>query len=318
MPALFLSEDEVREVLTMPLALEAVEQAFRQLAGGKAHNVPRSRARGDGILLHTMSAASDELGLVGWKTYTTTAEGARFHVALYDSGTGAMTALIEADYLGQVRTGAASGVATEHMARRDATRVGIFGSGKQARTQLEAVCAVRSIAQAYVYSPNPEHRNRFAEEMQTVCNTEVVPVDRPQEAVEDCDIVVTATTASQPLFDGGWLAEGVHLNVMGSNFLHKSEVDAVTVRRSSPIVCDSIEQCRLEAGDLVEALEAGNVHWSQIYELADVVAGRQTGRATLEDVTLFKSVGLAIEDLVVGARVLEAAREKRLGRVLPW
>ena len=182
MPALFLSEDEVREALTMPVAIDAVEEAFRQLAEGKAQNVPRSRARGGGIVLHTMSASADYAGLVGWKAYTTTARGARFHVALYDSASGAMLALIEADYLGRMRTGAASGVATEHMARRDATKVGILGSGNQARTQLEAVCVVRPITRAYVYSPTREHRERFAQEMEPTCKTEVVPVDRPQEA----------------------------------------------------------------------------------------------------------------------------------------
>jgi ornithine cyclodeaminase/alanine dehydrogenase len=318
MPALFLTEDEVREVLTMRRAIDAVEEAFRQLAEGGAQNVPRSRAHGKGVMLHTLSASADYLGLVGWKAYTTSASGARFHVALYDAAGGAMVALLEADHLGRMRTGAASGVATDHMARRDAQRVGVLGSGRQARTQLEAVCVVRGITQAYVYSPDPEHRERFAEEMEPVCKTEVVPVDRPREAVEDCGIVITATTSSEPLFDGQLIAEGVHLNVVGSNFLHKAEVDAVTVRRSSPIVCDSIDQCRLEAGDFVEALEAGNIHWSQIYELADVVAGRHTGRARQEDVTLFKSVGLGIEDVAVAARVLEIARTERLGRVLPW
>jgi ornithine cyclodeaminase/alanine dehydrogenase-like protein (mu-crystallin family) len=154
--------------------------------------------------------------------------------------------------------------------------------------------------------------------MEPVCKIEIIPVDRPQEAVEGCNVIITATTSSVPLFDGQLIGEGTHLNVMGSNFLHKAEVDAVAVRRSSPIVCDSIEQCRLEAGDLVEALEAGSIHWSQIYELADVVSGRQTGRARDEDVTLFKSVGLAIEDVAVGAKVLELARQQRLGRVLPW
>lgn len=318
MPALFLSEGEVREVLTMPVAIDAVEEAFRQLAEGNARNVPRSRAHGGGVILHTMSASADYAGLVGWKAYTTTASGARFHVALYDSASGAMLALIEADYLGRMRTGAASGVATKHMARRDATKVGILGSGKQARTQLEAVCVVRPITHAYVYSPTLERRERFAKEMEPVCKIEIVPVDRPQEAVEGRGIVITATTSSKPLFDGQWLAEGTHLNVMGSNFLHKAEVDAVTIRRSNPIVCDSIVQCRLEAGDLVEALQAGSVHWSQIYELADVVAERHTGRRTPEDVTLFKSVGLAIEDVAVAARLLEIARKEKLGRALPW
>lgn len=318
MPALFLCEDEVRQVLTMRVAISAVEEAFRQLADENAENTPRQRTRGDGAMLHSMSASATYAGLLGWKTYTTTKAGAQFHVGLYDAATGAMLALIEADHLGRIRTGAASGVATQHMARGDAEKVGILGSGRQARTQLEAVCLVRPITQAYVYSPTPEHRERFAAEMEPILGVEIIPVDRPQEAVEGCNILVTATTSSVPLFDGQLIGEGTHLNVMGSNFLHKAEVDAVTVRRSSPIVCDSVEQCRLEAGDLVEALEAGSIEWSQIYELSHVVTGRQTGRARPEDVTLFKSVGLALEDVAVGAEVLKLARQERLGRVLPW
>lgn len=318
MPALFLCEDEVRQVLSMRVALDAVEEAFRQLADETAENVPRRRTRSDAACLHSMSASATYAGLLGWKAYTTTKTGAQFHVGLYDATSGAMVALLEADHLGRIRTGAASGVATEHMARRDAEKVGILGSGRQARTQLEAVCLVRPITQVYVYSPTPENRERFAAEMEPICGAEVIPVDRPQEAVEGCNILITATTSAVPLFDGQLIGEGTHLNVMGSNFLHKAEVDAVTVRRSSPIVCDSVEQCRLEAGDFVDALEAGSIHWSQIYELADVVAGRQPGRARPEDVTLFKSVGLAIEDVAVGARVLELARRDRLGRVLPW
>ena len=158
MPTIFLTEDDVRELMDMETSIEVVEEAFRQFAAGEAKNVPRARAAADGILLHTMSASADYLGLVGWKAYTTTKQGARFHVAVYDIDTGEMAALIEANYLGQLRTGAASGVATEYMARPDAKVVGIFGSGLQARTQLKAVCTVRRIERVEVYSRNDDRR----------------------------------------------------------------------------------------------------------------------------------------------------------------
>lgn len=318
MAALFLTEDEVRDLIDMETAIEVLDEAFRELAAGRAQNVPRARAGSPGVMLHTMSAAAESLGVVGWKAYTTTRTGARFHVALYDAQSGEMLVLMEADYLGQVRTGAASGVATQYMARPDAKTVGIFGTGKQARTQLKAVCTVRRIEQVEVYSRNDERRVRFAEEMSEYCNTRVVPVHAPDAAAAEKDIVITATSSREPVFDGRILDEGTHLNVVGSNFLLKAEIDDTTVRRADVIVCDSIAQCRLEAGDFVAALEEGAIDWAHVKELSAVVAGTETGRATPENITLFKSVGLALEDVAVAARILQLANEEGVGTRLPF
>jgi alanine dehydrogenase len=318
MAVLLLTEDEVRRVLTMDMALEAVEEALRRTALEEVQNVPRARVQTDHAMLHTMSASAKTLGVLGYKAYTTSRKANHFHVALYDGKTGALTALLQADYLGQVRTGAASGVATEFMARPDATEVGLFGSGKQARTQLEAVCKVRNVRRVQVYSPNEEHRRRFAVEMSEVCRTEVEPVPRPEMAAEDKDVVITATTSREPVLNGHWIAEGTHLNVIGSNFITKAEVDAVTVRRCESIVVDSKDQARLEAGDFVQPLEDGSIHWADVHELGQVIVGRYTGRAHPQDVTLFKSLGVAIEDVAVAARVYAAAREAGLGRMLEW
>jgi ornithine cyclodeaminase/alanine dehydrogenase-like protein (mu-crystallin family) len=318
MPALYLTEDDVRDVIDMEVAIDAVEDAFRQLADGTANNVARRRAFAPGIVLHSMSAAAESLGLLGWKNYTTCKSGARFHVAIYSAETGEMTALIEADYLGQMRTGAASGVATSYMARPDAKTVGLFGTGKQARTQLKAVCSVRRIEHVEVYGRDDERRRAFAEEMTEFCATEVVPVHSPNEAAAEKDIIITATTSKGPVFDGKVFDEGTHLNVVGSNFLGKAEIDSTTVQRADRIVCDSIEACQLEAGDFVESLEDGLTDWQLMHELCDVVAGKKTGRAVPEDVTLFKSVGLAIEDVALAAVIVERAAEAGLGSELPF
>jgi len=317
MTALYLTEADVRELLDTEIAIDVVEEAFRQLADGRAMNVPRARAHAQGIYLHTMSAVAMYLGFAGWKAYTTTAHGAKFHVGLYSIKSGELVALIEANYLGQLRTGAASAVATECMARPDAKVVGLFGSGLQARTQLKGVCTVRKIELVEVYSRNEERCVQFAELMSEWCNTKVVPSRNPDEVAAEKDIVICATNARTPLFEGKVLDEGTHLNVMGSNFLNKAEIDVTTVQRADTIVCDSIEQCRLEAGDFVQALEAGAVEWSNMHELADVVAGRETGRKTAESITLFKSVGLAIEDVALAARLVELATQEGLGRQLP-
>lgn len=318
MRVLLLTEDDVRQVLTMEMALAAVEDGLRKLALDEAMNVPRARTQTDHGMLHVMSASGKTLGHMGYKAYTTSRKGHHFHVGLFDGKTGAFQALIQADYLGQVRTGAASGVATQYMARPDAAEVGLFGSGKQARTQLQAICTVRKVRRVQVYSPNEERRRQFAAEMSAVCQTEVEPVPRPEMAAEDKDIIITATTSREPVCNGHWIAEGTHINAIGSNFLGKAEIDAVAVRRCDSIVVDSKDQARLEAGDFVQALEEGSIHWADIHELGQVIVGRYTGRAHPHDVTLFKSLGIAIEDVAVAARVYTAAQAAGLGKVIDW
>jgi ornithine cyclodeaminase/alanine dehydrogenase-like protein (mu-crystallin family) len=318
MPVLLLTEEDVRQLLTMDMALEAVADGLRKLALDEAQNVPRARTQTDHGMLHVMSAAAKTLGVMGYKAYATSRKGTHFHVGLYDGKTAAPLALIQAGYLGQVRTGAASGVATQYMARADASEVGLFGSGKQARTQLQAICKVRKVRRVQVYSPNEEHRRKFATEMSDVCQTEVQPVPRPEMAAEDKDIVITATTSREPVLNGHWIGEGTHVNAIGSNFLGKSEIDAVGVRRCDSIVVDSKDQARLEAGDFVQALEEGSIHWADIHELGQVIVGRYTGRAHPQDVTLFKSLGIAIEDIAVAARVYAKAQASGMGRLMDW
>jgi ornithine cyclodeaminase/alanine dehydrogenase-like protein (mu-crystallin family) len=315
---LLLSEDDVRQVLTMELALEAVEAGFRSMALDEAHNVPRSRVQTDHAMLHVLSAAGKRLGYLGYKAYTTSRHGAHFHVGLYDGKSGHLLALMEADYLGQMRTGAASGVATQYMARPEACEVGLFGSGKQAATQLLAMSKVRKLTRVQVFSPNEERRRRFAKEMSERCQVEVEPVPRPEMAAEDKDIIITATSSREPVLHGQWIADGCHLNIIGSNFMVKAEVDVAAVRRCDSIVVDSKEQARIEAGDFAQALEDGSIHWSDIHELCHVVVGRYPGRAHPEDVTMFKSLGIALEDVAVAGKVYERARTAGLGKEIQW
>jgi ornithine cyclodeaminase/alanine dehydrogenase len=317
MAALYLTERDIRELLDMRTAIEVLEETFRQLADKKATNVPRVRAKASGIVLHSMSAAAEYLGLVGWKCYTTTHAGARFHVGLYDAASGELVALVEADRLGQLRTGATTGVAVEWMADMSATEMGLFGAGYQAETQLEAVAHVRQLRTAFVYSRNPARRNDFATRMSGRLGIEVIPVDRPQEAAEELPVVVTATTSVEPVFNGNDLAEGALVCAVGSNWPQKSEIDADVIRRADNIVCDSVEACRLEAGDFRDALERGIFSWSKAVELADVVSGRAVGRSNRDSVALFKSVGLAIEDVALGGKALDLARASGMGVELP-
>jgi ornithine cyclodeaminase/alanine dehydrogenase len=318
MPALYLTEADVARLLDMHSAVDLVEEAFRRLAQGESVNVPRTRAVGDGFVLHTMSASAAYLGMAAWKCYATTRDAALFHVGLYDQATGRLAALIEADTLGQLRTGATTAVAVQSMADAEATEVGLFGTGKQARTQLEAVAVARPIKRAFVYSRHEARRLAFANEMSRRLEIEVLPVDRPQEAAEDLPLVVTATTSRQPVFDGSVLAEGALVCAVGSNWPHRAEVDATVVRRADAIVCDSVEACRREAGDFTDAIDKGIFDWSRAVDLADVVAGRAVGRPTRESIGLFKSVGLAIEDLALAAALVQSAREQGMGTELPF
>lgn len=318
-PVLYLTEDDVRQLLTMDLALEAVEAGLRKIALDEAHLIPRQRVVTDHAVLHSMGAAAKSLGYMGTKVYSTTRKGhAQFLISLFDGKTGHLLALLQADYLGQVRTGAASGVATRLMARSDAAELGVIGSGKQARTQVEAICQVRSIRRVSVFSPNASNREQFATEMSSRLKVEVVAVPSAEQAVRDKAIVVTATNSREPVLKGEWLASGTHVNAIGSNMLGRSELDVETFRRCADIIVDSKDQARSEAGDFQQAIEEGALQWSSIRELGMVLLGRQSVRERPEDITLFKSLGIAIEDIAVAGRVFEKARSAGRGQVLSW
>lgn len=313
--ALYLREEDVERLLSMGDLIPALEEAFRLLAEGKAVNRPRDRVILGKEVLHVMSAGIPELGVMGLKSYATTPRGTRFVVLLYRIEDGELLAVIEADRLGQLRTGAASAVATKYMSKPESGSVGIIGTGKQARTQLAGVCAVRPVALVKAYSRNPDRCARFAEEMVQELGVQVEPVGSAEEAVEGVDIAITATTASQPVLRGIWLRPGMHINAIGSNWAHKQEVDVETVSRSHILVVDSLEQARRESGDLIAAVNAGALAWEDVVELADVVSGRTPGRRSLEDITLFESQGIALEDLVAARMVYERAREVGAGQV---
>lgn len=316
MGVLFLTEDDVRAVLTMDMALDAVETGLKKVSLDEAVNIQRSRSQTDHSMLHVMSAAGKTLGVLGFKAYVTNRRGAKFHLHLFEGKTGEHLAWMQADYLGQMRTGAASGIATKFLSRSDSTRVGIIGSGKQARTQLEAICKVRSIERALVFSPSEERRRAFAEEMSARCGIEVVPAASAEEAVRGMDIVSTATTSREPVLKGEWLSEGMHLNVVGSNFLGKSEIDLEAVKRATRVIVDCKDQARIEAGDLHQGFEEGVIHWANVVELGHIAAGRFPGRESPKELTLFKSLGIAIEDIATAAQVYAKAKAAGIGKVL--
>jgi len=318
--ALYLTEQEVTNLLTMADTLSAVEAVFKLQATGEATNEPRRRVRAQGSTLMTMSGAVSNFGefkgLLGLKAYTVSRTGARFYVSLFDAVTGELLAFIEADKLGQMRTGAASGVATKYLAREDAKTVGVYGSGWQAASQLAAVCAVRPIESVKVYSRKSENRERFCQQMAAELGiTAIQPVETP-EAAADTDIIITITSSREPVVLGEWLKPGVHINAAGGNSILRREVDDKAVQRANFIAVDSLDQAKIESGEFVTAVEKGLLTWERVKELRSVVVGQMRGRENSEQITLFKSLGLAIEDVAAAAVVYQKAKEQHAGREL--
>jgi alanine dehydrogenase len=312
---LLLTEADVRALLTMPLALELVETSFRRLADGSAVSHSRQRLFVPGKTILNYMAASDPVGgYVGVKIYSIARGTARFVVPLFSTQSGEMVALIEADYLGQMRTGAASGVATKFMSREDARIAAIIGTGLQARTQLEAVAQARKLEKVLAFGRDAERRQRFARDMTEKLRIEVTPASSAEEAVRGADIVVTSTTSKTPVVEGRWLAPGMHINAIGANFAEKSEIDAEAVRRCDVIAADSVEQSKIESGDLIQGFGKDTSRWNAVLGLADIVGGKASGRTSRDQVTLFKSNGIAIEDVVVAGRLFELARERGMGQ----
>ena len=312
---LLISEADVRALLPMKVALAAVEESFRRQAAGEIALQSRRRidfgARG---LLNNMGAADRTGGYFGMKLYATGRGAPRFLVPLYRAASAELVALIEADALGQIRTGAATGVATKYLARGDARTAAIIGMGYQARTQLEAIAAVRRLEQVWAYGRDRERREKFCDEMSAQLGLPVTPANTAQEAVRGAEIVVTATNSIQPVLEGGWIRAGTHVNAVGANFAHKRELDSDAVGLAALIAVDSIEQCKTEAGDLIQVFAGDEARWSGVVEMAEIVAGKRVGREKSEQITLFKSTGLAVWDIAVGARVYESAVATGRGR----
>lgn len=310
---IYLTEADVNRLVTMTDAMTAVEACFRHQGEGRATSEPRRRVRVPEGMLHVMFAADREAGVVGLKSYTTFAGGARFHVLLYSAEDGSLLAMIEADRLGQLRTGAATGVATRYLARPEASVAAVFGTGYQARTQVEALAHARNLSEIRIYSPNPEHRQEMANELCARLGLWILPVDSPEKALDGADIVTTMTSSTKPVFDGSGLRPGVHVNVTGSNSLLKREVDDATLSRADLVTVDSLASVPLEGGDLLTPMQKGLLYPEALIELGQVVAGRHPGRTDPGQITLFKSHGIALEDLALAAVVYQKAQEQGLG-----
>jgi alanine dehydrogenase len=304
---LYLREADVEELLTPADAVEAVAGCFARLAQGVVENRPRFRIGLHGGRLHVMGAADLELRQAGVKTYAGFAEGTRFVVVLFAADAPELLAVIDADRLGQLRTGAASAVAARHLAKPGARTLGLIGTGWQAESQLSCLrAALPEIDRVVAYS-------RDAERLADFCRRfDCEPGEYNRDAAEQ-DVVVTITTSRDPVLRGEWLELGALVCAAGANRIEARELDNAVLERATFVCCDSLEQARIEAGDLVEPVERGVLDWLEVHELAEVVGGETTGRQHEDDIVVFKSLGIAAEDVAVAAHVYDRARERGLG-----
>ena len=304
---LYLREADVDALLGPEDAVAAVEGCFARIARGAIENRPRFRLGLAEGLLHVMAASDLELGVAGLKTYVGFHEGARFVVALFAADRPELLALIEADRLGQLRTGAASAVAAKHLARAEARSLGVIGTGWQAESQVACIrAALPGIERVVAYSRNAERLEDFCRRL------DCEPGEYNRDAAEQ-DVVVTITSSRDPVLRGEWLRPGALVCAAGANRLAARELDNAVVERATFVCCDSLEQAKVEAGDLVEPVEQGVLDWLEVHELAEVVGGETAGRQADDDIVLFKSLGIAAEDIAVASVVVERARERGLG-----
>ena len=314
--ALVLREEDVHAVLTMNDTIRVIEKAFSDLGQDKATNRPRIRITEEHGVMHLLAASVPSMGAMGYKTYTVFRSGMRYVVMLFSTHDGHLLSIIEAEWLGAMRTGATSALATNYLARAESTVVGLLGAGQQAMMQLIGVCAVRKITGVNVYSRNLPACEQFCEKMSHGLKIPVRAAANPREAIEDADIVITATTSSTPVFPGEWLKQGCHINAIGSNWPNRRELDLTALQRCDLVVTDSCEQAMQEAGDLIIPADEGLLDWDSVYELADLVVGNSPRRQSADQITLYKGLGIALEDIATATLAYRLARERGPGSEL--
>jgi alanine dehydrogenase len=322
--ATLLTEDDVRAVLTMADTVEVVEEAFRQYALGSVQvplriGVKIAAHNGfHGVMQAYVGGDSESLAVKTGSMYPqnpakNNLPGIILHVMLYDPTDGTLLALMGGNHLTAMRTAAVCGVATKYLAREDAEVLGLFGAGVEGRTQVLAIHEVRPLKKVKVFDPVPGKAAALARDMAATTGIKISAVDDPKEAVADCDIVSTTTSSSTPVFEGKWLEDGTHVNAIGSHAPAVRELDSDTIARAK-VVVDSREAVLAEAGDFIVPIKEGRFSEDHIYaELGDLITGAKQGRSSRSEITLFKSVGLALQDAAAAARTYQLAKQKGVG-----
>ena len=316
--ALFLKDEDVAQCVTMAAMLEAIESMQRQYGDGQAHNMTRRKIIADSGMLSVMGGGLFHQGLLGVKTYTVVKGAYSFQVSLYDANTGELLLYTQANRLGQLRTGATTGVAVKHLANPGDATVGIIGTGGQAPTQLEALSKVRGIKKIKAYSRTQERREEFARRMTDTMGVEVSAVDSNEDAVRDCDIVLCIAATMDPVVEGAWLKDGSTLIGAGPTTWRAREVDEAVITRAGKLIVDSTEQAAIEAGDLCSAVDKGIIQWSKVHELRHVVSGAVTGRDNKDQLVYAKIMGTGVADVAAAKLAYDSAKAAGLGTEIDW
>ena len=313
---IYLTEQDVRGLVTVKDAIAALEELFATWSDPATVNLPRQRARAGAADLNLMGAAWGAKGLFGLKAYHISATAGSSHVLLYAARDSRLVAMIESDHLGRMRTGAASGLAAKLLAKPDARALGVIGVGRQAFTQVAAVCAVRAIDNVRVFSPTPGHRDTFARRIERELHVAAKPAASAEAAVVEADIVVTITKSAEPVLRANWLKSGAHVNAAGANSALRREIDGETVLRATVRATDHLGQARQEASEYRDLVAAGRLKWQDVVELGDIATGKVPGRRGPADITLFKSLGIALEDVAFADLIWRRASDRGEGRTL--
>ena len=319
MSAIYINEQTASSLLTMDDALKLVEESFTTYAQGKSFNMTRQRMRIRKGALHMLPGAVPYKNVIGYKAYTSFRAGLIFKVHLYDAENGNPLAIIDANEIGRLRTGAASGVASQYMAKENSQTAFIFGGGFQAEAQLEAVSKTTNIKKAYVFTRTYENAQNFALKMSKSLGIEVTPTQNIAEDLVKSDIIITITTSTKPLFDHTMLnPNGVHINGAGSNALIRAEVPEKTIEAAEVLAVDNKEVAAIECGDILPSLEKGRLHWNNILELGEITAGYRKGRLTDNGITIFQSQGMGLQDIICAEYIYRKAISQNLGVELPF
>jgi len=307
---IIISEEQVKEILSVKITIELLEEAMKSLSSGKGFNSPRKRlpASYNGGNLHFMAASWPEKGIAGHKSYVVTNGKPTFVVILYSTEGEGLLAVLEANLLGQIRTGAASGLASKYLAIPDSKKLALIGSGFQAETQLEAISSQFNLEQVNVYSRTEEKRNTFAEKMSNKLGLNISPCESSIEATDNCDIVSLITNSSTPVISDEQITKGIHVNAAGGNSWLRSELSTSSIEKFDFISCDDLIQAKTECKELMEATEKGITSWNNIHELSNVIDNKIIGRKNHQDITLYESLGIAIQDIAVAKYVYDQLR----------
>jgi alanine dehydrogenase len=311
---LYITEAEVARLVTVRDAIAALEEMFAAWGDPLVQNLPRQRAKLPVGAFNHMGASYGAKKIYGLKAYAGGKGSTQGHVLIYSNEDFSLKAMIECDLLGQTRTGAASGLATKALAKPDARTLGVIGTGRQSRSQVMAVCAVRPIERVLVFARTEASREQYSGEMEKTLGIEVRPAPSEEACVRDADVIVTITKSAEPVIRAEWLRPGAHVNAAGANSADRREIDAETVLRAAVMATDQVAQAKVEAGEYRDLVAAGKLAWTDICELGDIVSGKAKGRTSFADLTLFKSLGIALEDLAFGEVVYHKALAQGAGR----